>query len=224
VQVRILFVENHTVFARTVIEQFLGNHQVVLVPTVAAAKQALGMTFDAVLVDYDLPDGKGTEVVRALRAIGFEGNIVAVSSREDGNAELRAAGVTLAPFPQTREHHAQLDEQQGAGQAGKRDERGGRSAHAPSGAADDGLPAAFYVDPHPGSTRRNLRLFPSGRRQRASPLRQQRIQLGARLGEGRECHQAIFAVGATKGRHQAALRLVVQLVFATVILHRCTSR
>jgi hypothetical protein len=48
-----------------------------------------------VLVDYDLPDGKGTEVVRALRAIGFGGNIVAVSSREEGNAELRAAGATV---------------------------------------------------------------------------------------------------------------------------------
>jgi hypothetical protein len=42
----------------------------------------LSHTFDAVLVDYDLPDGKGTDVVRALCAMGFRGNIVAVSSKE----------------------------------------------------------------------------------------------------------------------------------------------
>jgi CheY-like chemotaxis protein len=65
---RILFVENHQVFAHTVIEQFLSNHEVVLVATVAEAKQALTTSFDVVLVDYDLPDGKGTEVVDALNA------------------------------------------------------------------------------------------------------------------------------------------------------------
>ena len=90
--VKVLFVENHQVFAETVIEQFLTDHEVVLVPTVAEAKGVMAQSFDVVLVDYDLPDGKGTEVVRALRAMHFRGNIVAVSSREEGNAELRAAG------------------------------------------------------------------------------------------------------------------------------------
>lgn len=92
--VKILFVENHLLFAQTVIEQFLTGHEIMLVPTIAEAKGAMSPTFDAVLVDYDLPDGKGTEVVLALRAMGFRGAIVAVSSREEGNDELRAAGAT----------------------------------------------------------------------------------------------------------------------------------
>lgn len=79
-------------FAQTVIDQFLANHEVVHVTTIAEANRVLSQAFDAVLVDYDLPDGKGTEVVRALRAVGFAGNIVAVSSREEGNEELRSAG------------------------------------------------------------------------------------------------------------------------------------
>ena len=89
---KILFVENHPLFAKTVIEQFLALHEVVVVPTVAAAKAIDASTFDVALVDYDLPDGKGTDVVRALRASRFAGKIVAVSSKDEGNAELQRAG------------------------------------------------------------------------------------------------------------------------------------
>ncbi len=87
--------ENHQLFAQTVVEQFLSEQEVVAVATVAEAKRALSTNFDAVLVDYDLPDGKGTEVILALRAIGFRGNIVAVSSKDEGNEELRAAGAKV---------------------------------------------------------------------------------------------------------------------------------
>jgi CheY-like chemotaxis protein len=93
--VKVLFVENHQVFAETVIGQFLTEHEVVLATTVAEATRVMSQSFDVVLVDYDLPDGKGTEVVRALRAMHFRGNIVAVSSRAEGNAELRAAGAKV---------------------------------------------------------------------------------------------------------------------------------
>jgi DNA-binding response OmpR family regulator len=91
----VLFVENHRVFAETVIEKFLADHEVLLVPTIAEALGILGSSFDVVLVDYDLPDGKGTEVVRALRAAHFRGTIVAISSRDAGNAALLAAGATV---------------------------------------------------------------------------------------------------------------------------------
>ena len=91
---RILFVEDHRVFAETVVTQFLSGHEVEIAESVAIARKAIaiGPTFDAVLVDYDLPDGKGTEVVRQLRASRFKGSIVAVSAKDEGNAELRAAG------------------------------------------------------------------------------------------------------------------------------------
>jgi DNA-binding response OmpR family regulator len=91
---KILFVENHEAFARTVVELFLAGHDVTHVTTVGAARGALGAAFDAALVDYDLPDGKGTEVVRALHAARFAGPVVAVSSRDEGNDELRSAGAT----------------------------------------------------------------------------------------------------------------------------------
>jgi CheY-like chemotaxis protein/REP element-mobilizing transposase RayT len=82
-------------FAKTVIAEFLAHHDVTLVGgTVAGAKKLASSNFDALLVDCDLPDGKGTEVMRALRAIGFRGNIVGVSAHEEGNSELRVAGAS----------------------------------------------------------------------------------------------------------------------------------
>jgi DNA-binding response OmpR family regulator len=67
--VRLLFVENHRVFARTVTAEFLGAHDVVWVASVDEAVHQLDMSdFDALLVDYDLDDGKGDEIVRVARA------------------------------------------------------------------------------------------------------------------------------------------------------------
>jgi DNA-binding response OmpR family regulator len=91
---RVLFVEDQRVFAETVASQFLAEHQVDIVTGVAAARAAFlaDPRYDVALVDYDLPDGKGTEVVRYLRAARFRGRIIAVSAKDDGNRELRAAG------------------------------------------------------------------------------------------------------------------------------------
>ena len=91
---RILYVEDQRVFADIVTKQFLASHEVVVAESVAAARAAFAAdpAFDAILVDYDLPDGKGAEVIRHLRSSGFAGAIVAVSAKDEGNAELRAAG------------------------------------------------------------------------------------------------------------------------------------
>jgi DNA-binding response OmpR family regulator len=63
------------------------------VPTIAAAKQHVaGSTFDAILVDYDLDDGKGDELVRWLHATAVATKLIAVSARETGNAKLVAVG------------------------------------------------------------------------------------------------------------------------------------
>ena len=93
---RILFVENHSVFAETVITEFLHGYGVTLVGTCAEAQAVELKSFDAVLVDYDLDDGKGDAVVRRLRESGFQGPIVAVSSHDDGNAALLTAGASVA--------------------------------------------------------------------------------------------------------------------------------
>lgn len=90
---KILFVDNHPEFASTVIGCFLREDDVVVVPTVAAAKEHVqASSFDVVLVDYDLDDGMGDEFLRWLRAIDANAKVVAVSARDLGNEALVAAG------------------------------------------------------------------------------------------------------------------------------------
>lgn len=89
---RILFVDNHPEFTAVVVATFLAADAVVVVPTIAGAKeQFASASFDVVLVDYDLDDGKGDELVRWLRATTAV-RIVAVSARDHGNEALVAAG------------------------------------------------------------------------------------------------------------------------------------
>jgi len=90
---KILFVENHVRFIAAVTKRFLGGHDVTTVPTVARAWAELdGGEFDVVLVDYDLDDGKGDQLVRQIRTASLAVKIVAVSSHEQGNDALIAAG------------------------------------------------------------------------------------------------------------------------------------
>lgn len=90
---KILFVEDHAVFAATVQAEFLRGHEVCVVATIAEALDALGTTsFDAVLVDYDLADGKGDAFVRNMRERGHRTPLVAVSAKDEGNERLLAAG------------------------------------------------------------------------------------------------------------------------------------
>lgn len=90
---KILFVENHAVFAQTVIAQFLADDTVTIAPTVFEAFDLVRTgSFDVILVDYDLDDFKGDAFIRRLRSSGSTTPIVAVSARDDGNAALTAAG------------------------------------------------------------------------------------------------------------------------------------
>jgi DNA-binding NarL/FixJ family response regulator len=92
---KILYLENHAIFAQQVISQFLKSHQVTVVATLAAARQTLASeNFDLVLSDYDLDDGKGDEFVRECRAAHPRLPIIAVSSHEAGNAALMRAGAS----------------------------------------------------------------------------------------------------------------------------------
>jgi DNA-binding NarL/FixJ family response regulator len=94
---RLLWVENHAVFARIAGKQFLAAHELTVVPSLAAAKAVLAtQTFDAVLVDYDLDDGKGDELIGVLRQLPLRLAVVATSSHEAGNAALLAAGADTA--------------------------------------------------------------------------------------------------------------------------------
>jgi len=91
---KILFIENHSIFAQQVINCFLQAHQVKVVPRLSEARVSLAQErFDVVLVDYDLDDGKGEELVRELRQAGNRIKLIGVSARTDGNESLLNAGV-----------------------------------------------------------------------------------------------------------------------------------
>ncbi|MEI9864847.1 MAG: response regulator [Limisphaerales bacterium] len=91
---KILFVENHSVFAQQAIIHFLSTHQVTVVPSLLMARSSLAANqYDVLLIDYDLDDGKGEELVRDLREVRNKIRIVGVSAREEGNAALLQAGV-----------------------------------------------------------------------------------------------------------------------------------
>jgi CheY-like chemotaxis protein len=106
----VLWVENHDVFARMAARQFLSSHDLTVVPSLVAAKGALAVgSFDAVLIDYDLDDGKGDELVGIIRRLPGRLPVVATSSHESGNAALLAAGADAAcPKPRFREIEAVL--------------------------------------------------------------------------------------------------------------------
>jgi DNA-binding response OmpR family regulator len=88
----LLWVENHPRFTQMA-RPFLAGYSVTLVPSLAAARVALGKAhFDVVLVDFDLDDGKGEELVRELAAKVRRPVIVATSSHAAGNAALLQAG------------------------------------------------------------------------------------------------------------------------------------
>ena len=98
---RLLWVENHALFTRMAGRQFLAAHELTIVPSLSAARVALTESrFDAVLLDYDLDDGKGAELMGFIRQLPERLPVVATSSHADGNAALLAAG-TDAVCPKT---------------------------------------------------------------------------------------------------------------------------
>ena len=94
---RLLWVENHAVFAQIAGRQFLAAHDLTVVPSLAAARAALvAGRFDAVLLDYDLDDGKGATLIEFVRQLPERVAVVAASSHADGNAALLTAGADVA--------------------------------------------------------------------------------------------------------------------------------
>ena len=89
---KILFVENHQIFAKAVIKEFLKEFEVIVVPSVEAAIKSFSPEFELVLTNFDLDDGKGIEVVSYIRKVGSTIPIIAVSSHQEGNNRMLAAG------------------------------------------------------------------------------------------------------------------------------------
>ena len=90
---KILYVENHARFSSLVCKKILASHEVVVAPSLEKAKKEItNTTFDLVLLDYDLDDGKGSELVLLLKESENPPKIIAVSSHEKGNIALMEAG------------------------------------------------------------------------------------------------------------------------------------
>jgi DNA-binding response OmpR family regulator len=92
---RLLYVEDHDRFRAIVIARFLSAHEVTVAGSLAEARAILASeTFDGVLLDYDLPDGKGSELLEEIRGQWPDLPVIAASSHEAGNARLMAAGAS----------------------------------------------------------------------------------------------------------------------------------
>lgn len=90
---QILYVENHAVFAAHVTSQSLSQHEIFIVPGLQAARQTLKANlFDLILLDYDLDDGKGEDLLKELGAISPRPYVIAVSAHDVGNMALLKAG------------------------------------------------------------------------------------------------------------------------------------
>ncbi len=92
---KILFVENQCVFAATVIRQFLSQHLITVATNLFAARRALAdASFDSVLVDYDLDDGSGDELVKESKASWSKSSASQPATKET----LRCCGLGRIPF------------------------------------------------------------------------------------------------------------------------------
>jgi CheY-like chemotaxis protein len=91
---KILFIENHSIFAKTVTQAFLENHQVKVVSSMRSALEELESNdlFDLALIDYDLDDCKGDEVTIKIKQLYPSIKIIATSSHSRGNNLIFNAG------------------------------------------------------------------------------------------------------------------------------------
>ena len=90
---KILFVEDHQKFIETVTKFFLASYQLTAVPSLSEARQALAQSsFEVILIDYDLKDGKGTELMPELLKLPNRPPIIACSSHAKGSEALLLAG------------------------------------------------------------------------------------------------------------------------------------
>lgn len=97
---RVFIVEDHSAFAQALelVLKGSGGMEIVLARTVAEGRAMIpgGGTFDLVVLDLNLPDGEGTELVPDLREHHPETPIAVLSAREDVAAVAANAGADEA--------------------------------------------------------------------------------------------------------------------------------
>jgi two-component system nitrate/nitrite response regulator NarL len=91
-RIRILVVDDHTLFRESVARLLAAEPDFEIVGHCASAGQALTMVsktpVDVVLLDYDLGNGKGTDFLFEAKPLGFTGRVLVVTA---GVTELEAA-------------------------------------------------------------------------------------------------------------------------------------
>lgn len=100
----ILLVEDEQRLRRTLVRSLEGRgYRVVEAATAAeAVKSALATEFTVMLLDVNLPDATGWDVLRQLRAAGFQVPVVVLSAVPPNPTrvrEFRPFGVLYKPFP-----------------------------------------------------------------------------------------------------------------------------
>jgi DNA-binding NarL/FixJ family response regulator len=90
---RVLYVDDHTPFRAVVQRRFLIGHEVVGAADLAEARRHLADGhFEVILLDYQLSDGLGEDLIREIVERKLPTKVVAVSANAENNARLIAAG------------------------------------------------------------------------------------------------------------------------------------
>jgi CheY-like chemotaxis protein len=94
---KILYCEDSEEFRKMTIENYLTDHQVTVVSDGREGIEVFdAMSFDLVLLDYEMREVHGPEVVRHIRKRDRKIPVVAVSMSDLLNEKLLALGATLA--------------------------------------------------------------------------------------------------------------------------------
>lgn len=92
---KILLIENHAEFSKAIVKEFLSTYDVEIATSIMEAKERLvESSFDLIMSDYDLDDGKGDEFVFYFRSKGYTQPVIAISAHERGNKAIIDAGGT----------------------------------------------------------------------------------------------------------------------------------
>lgn len=104
--VRVLVVEDEAVLAAAHAQYVTGVRGLVLAGTAGTVRDAVAVLrsapreapVDLVLLDLDLPDGHGLDLVRSLRAARWTGDVIAVTSTRDLHAVRAAVSLGVVQY------------------------------------------------------------------------------------------------------------------------------
>jgi DNA-binding response OmpR family regulator len=86
---KLLFVENHSVFANLTSKKLLSDSNVQIALSLTEARKMLKEnSFDIILIDYDLDDGKGTELFDNIEFKDGFPIVIGVSAHQASNIAL----------------------------------------------------------------------------------------------------------------------------------------